>query len=115
MIDPILLVEGLSVGFDHEQGRIQAVDNVSFALAAGERFGLAGESGSGKSTLALSILRMIKPPGRIEAGEVWLGGTRLNGLDENGIRALRLAGGGPGWISPSGDCLENCTGRSEKM
>jgi len=92
VIDPILLVEGLSVGFDHEQGRIQAVDNVSFALAAGERFGLAGESGSGKSTLALSILRMIKPPGRIEAGEVWLGGTRLNGLDENGIRALRLAG-----------------------
>src|ERR1700740_3079501 len=58
----------------------------------GERFGLAGESGSGKSTLALAILRMIKPPGRIEAGEVWLSGTRLADLDEEGIRALRLAG-----------------------
>src|SRR6266849_6943506 len=58
----------------------------------GERFGLAGESGSGKSTLALAILRMIKPPGRIEAGEVWLAGTRLADLDEGGIRALRLAG-----------------------
>jgi peptide/nickel transport system ATP-binding protein len=58
----------------------------------GERFGLAGESGSGKSTLALAILRMIKPPGRIEAGEVWLSGTRLADLDEDGIRALRLAG-----------------------
>jgi len=43
----------------------------------GERFGLAGESGSGKSTLALAILRLIKPPGRIQAGEVWLAGTRL--------------------------------------
>jgi peptide/nickel transport system ATP-binding protein len=42
--------------------------------------------------LALSILRLIKPPGRIEAGEVWLAGTRLGDLDEEGMRALRLAG-----------------------
>jgi peptide/nickel transport system ATP-binding protein len=90
--EPILRVEGLCVGFDHPQGVVQAVDNVSFALAPGERFGLAGESGSGKSTLALAILRMIKPPGRISAGEVWLAGRRLADLDEEGIRALRLAG-----------------------
>jgi peptide/nickel transport system ATP-binding protein len=57
-----------------------------------ERFGLAGESGSGKSTLALAILRMIKPPGRIGAGEVRLEGTRLADLDEDHIRTLRLAG-----------------------
>ena len=85
-------VKSLCVGFDHPQGKVQAVDDVSFTLAPGERFGLAGESGSGKSTLALSILRMIKPPGRIEAGEVWLAGQRLADLDEDGIRALRLAG-----------------------
>ena len=48
MSEPILLVQGLRVGFDHPQGLAQAVDNVSFALAPGERFGLAGESGSGK-------------------------------------------------------------------
>ncbi len=92
MNEPVLRVEGLCVGFDHPQGWVQAVDDVSFALMPGERFGLAGESGSGKSTLALSILRMIKPPGRIESGEVWLAGTRLAELDEDGIRALRLAG-----------------------
>src|SRR5271166_5428517 len=92
MTDPVLRVEGLCVGFDHPQGLVQAVDDVSFALMPGERFGLAGESGSGKSTLALAILRMIKPPGRIAAGEVWLAGTRLGDLDEEGIRALRLAG-----------------------
>ena len=92
MIEPILRVEGLRVGFDHPLGWVQAVDDVNFALMPGERFGLAGESGSGKSTLALSILRMIKPPGRIQAGEVWLAGTRLADLDEDGIRALRLAG-----------------------
>src|SRR5438132_1987749 len=92
MTASILRVEGLRVGFDHPLGRVQAVDDVSFALAPGERFGRAGESGSGKSTLALSILRMIKPPGRIEAGEVWLAGTRCADLDEEGMRALRLAG-----------------------
>ncbi len=92
MSEPVLRVAGLRVGFDHPQGWVQAVDDVSFALMPGERFGLAGESGSGKSTLALSILRMIKPPGRIESGEVWLAGTRLAELDEDGIRALRLAG-----------------------
>jgi peptide/nickel transport system ATP-binding protein len=90
--EPILEVRGLRVGFDHPLGRVQAVDDVSLALAPGERFGLAGESGSGKSTLALAILRMIKPPGRIEAGEVWLAGRCLADLDEDGMRVLRLAG-----------------------
>ena len=92
MSEPVLRVEGLRVAFDHPLGKVQAVDDVSFDLSPGERFGLAGESGSGKSTLALSILRLIKPPGRIEAGEVWLAGTRLGDLDEDGMRALRLAG-----------------------
>jgi len=90
--EPILRVEGLRVTFDHPQGLVQAVDDVSFALAPGERFGLAGESGSGKSTLALAILRMIKPPGRIAGGEVWLAGRRMADLDGEGIRTLRLAG-----------------------
>src|SRR6266513_4080188 len=92
MSDPVLQVEGLRVAFEHPRGLVRAVDDVNFALLPGERFGLAGETGSGKSTLALAILRMIKPPGRIEAGEVWLAGTRLADLDEDGIRALRLAG-----------------------
>ena len=92
MSEPILCVEGLRVAFDHPQGPVPAVDDVGFALAPGERFGLAGESGSGKSTLALAILRMIKPPGRIEAGEVWFAGQRLADLDDEGVREVRLAG-----------------------
>jgi len=92
MSELVLRVEGLSVAFDHPLGKVQAVDGVSLALLPGERFGLAGESGSGKSTLALAILRMIKPPGWIEAGEVWLAGTRLADLGEDRMRALRLAG-----------------------
>jgi peptide/nickel transport system ATP-binding protein len=90
--EPLLSVAGLRVSFAHPQGLVRAVDDVSFALAPRERFGLAGESGSGKTTLALSILRMIKPPGRIEAGEVRFLGTPIAGLDEEAMRALRLAG-----------------------
>ncbi len=92
MSAPVLEVEGLRVAFEHPRGLVRAVDDVSFSLLPGERVGLAGESGSGKSTLALAILRMIKPPGHIEAGDVRLLGAPVAGLDEEGIRALRLAG-----------------------
>ena len=61
-------------------------------LRPGERFGLVGESGSGKSTMALAILRMIKPPGRIEGGEVWLDDLPLSSLSDDAMRRLRLAG-----------------------
>jgi len=88
----VLRVEGLRVAFDHPLGAVQAVDDVSFTLLANERFGLAGESGSGKSTMALSILRMIKPPGRIQGGRIHLEGVELSALDQEGIRRLRLAG-----------------------
>ena len=42
--------------------------------------------------MALSIMRLIKPPGRIEAGEVWLDGTSVMTLSEEEMRQLRLAG-----------------------
>jgi peptide/nickel transport system ATP-binding protein len=89
---PVLALDGLCVAYDHPRGRIRAVDDVSFSLSPGERLGLAGESGSGKSTLALSILRMIKPPGHIESGVVRFLGSPVSELDEEGMRALRLAG-----------------------
>ena len=88
----VLRVERLRVAYDHPRGAVRAVDEVSFALKPHERFGLAGESGSGKSTMALAILRMIKPPGRIEGGEVWLEDVALSGLGDDAIRRLRLAG-----------------------
>lgn len=89
---PVLRVKNLRVAYDHPRGVVRAVDEVSFTLQPHERFGLAGESGSGKSTLALAILRMIKPPGRIDGGEVWLQDTELSRLDHEAIRRLRLAG-----------------------
>jgi peptide/nickel transport system ATP-binding protein len=88
----LLRVEGLRVSYDHPRGAVRAVDDVSFSLRPRERFGLAGESGSGKSTMALAILRLIRPPGRIDGGEVWLDGQKLSALSDDAMRRLRLAG-----------------------
>jgi peptide/nickel transport system ATP-binding protein len=91
MTTDVLRVQGLVVHYHTALGAVKAADNVSFTLKAEERLGLVGESGSGKSTMALAILRMIKPPGRIEAGEVWLEGINVMTLSEEEMRQVRLA------------------------
>ena len=88
----LLEVRNLRVYYHTLRGPVKAVDSVSFGLQAGERFGLIGESGSGKSTLALSIMRLIKPPARIESGEVLLDGVNVLTLPDEEMRKLRLAG-----------------------
>jgi peptide/nickel transport system ATP-binding protein len=88
---PVLRVEGLEVTYYTDAGRAKALDDVSFTLNPGEKLGMVGESGSGKSTMALAMMRMIKPPGRIEGGKVIVGGTDLMSLSEEGMRKARLA------------------------
>ena len=87
----VLRVEGLSVWYHTPGGAVRAADGITFGLRPGERLGIAGESGSGKSTMALALLRLIKPPGRIEAGSVWLDGRDLMTLSGEEMRRLRLA------------------------
>ena len=88
---PVLRVEHLEVTYYTDAGRAKALDDVSFTLNAGEKLGMVGESGSGKSTLALAMMRMIKPPGRIEGGKVIVGDTDLMTLDEEAMRKARLS------------------------
>ncbi len=87
---PVLEVNNLSVHYHTSRGPVKAVENVSFDIRAHERLGLVGESGSGKSTIALALLRMIRPPGRIESGQVVLDGTDLLRLSEEQMRTMRL-------------------------
>src|SRR6266496_2685950 len=88
---PLLSVEHLTTTFDTVQGRLAAVNDVSFEIFPGETLGLVGESGSGKSVTALSIMRLVQPPGRIAAGRILFKGRDLLALDEPAIRAVRGA------------------------
>lgn len=87
--EPILRVNNLDVHYYTDAGIVVANSGINLELRPGERLGLVGESGSGKSTLALAILRMIKPPGSIAGGEIWLDNTDLTKLSEERMRQIR--------------------------
>ncbi len=87
----VLEVNDLHVSYYTDAGRADALDGVSLSLNAGEKLGLVGESGSGKSTMALAMMRMIKPPGRIEGGQVIVDGTDLMALSDEEMLKARLS------------------------
>ncbi|MEO5613920.1 MAG: ABC transporter ATP-binding protein [Cypionkella sp.] len=84
----LLSVKNLRVTFDTEAGRVEAVRGVSFDLNR-ERLGIVGESGSGKTMTGRSVLRLIRPPGKIEADEMTFDGIDLMRASETQMRALR--------------------------
>lgn len=85
-----LRVSDLHVYFRTPAGVVKAVNGVSFTLRQGQRLGLVGESGSGKSTTAYGIMRLIQPPGSIEAGQVFLDGQDLLQLPMDQMRKVRF-------------------------
>jgi len=91
LTEEILQVRDLVVYYHTPSGPVKAVDGVNFSLLKGERFGLVGESGSGKSTTAWAIMRMIRPPGRIEGGTIQLGDIEIGQLSDDDIKKIRLA------------------------
>jgi peptide/nickel transport system ATP-binding protein len=66
----LLSVRNLKAYFHLDEGIVKAVDGVSFDVHAGQVLGIVGESGCGKSVTMKAILRIIEPPGKIEAGEI---------------------------------------------
>jgi peptide/nickel transport system ATP-binding protein len=84
----LLSVKNLRVTFDTETGPVEAVRGVSFDLGR-ERLGIVGESGSGKTMTGRSVLRLIRPPGRIEADSMEFDGQNLMTASETQMRALR--------------------------
>src|SRR5690606_28572812 len=72
-----------------EAGVSLAVKSLALAIERGQTFALVGESGCGKSMTALALLRLLPDAGSIASGRVFLGGTELNGLTEQGMRSVR--------------------------
>lgn len=67
----LLEVKNLVTTFKTERETLNAVNDVSFVLNAGETIGIVGESGSGKSVTSLSIMQLIpNPPGKVTGGEI---------------------------------------------
>ena len=87
----VLSVRDLRVYYHTPRGAVRAVDGVTFDIKAGERLGLVGESGSGKTTIALALMQLIRPPGKIEGGEVLVDGTDLLKLNDEQMRQRRLS------------------------
>jgi len=54
----LLEVDNLTLQFDTDEGRITAVEQMSYSLDVGQVMGLVGESGSGKSVSAKSLMRL---------------------------------------------------------
>jgi peptide/nickel transport system ATP-binding protein len=86
---PLLEVRSLCVDFVGRKRTLRALDGVSFDIARGEVLGVVGESGAGKSLTGAAIIGLLEAPGRIAAGEIRLGGERIDHLDDTALRRIR--------------------------
>jgi D-xylose transport system ATP-binding protein len=70
MATPLVEMKNVSIAF----GGVQAVDNVSISLNAGEVVGLLGHNGAGKSTL----IKMLSGAYKMDAGEILINGNKVS-------------------------------------
>jgi len=90
MSEPLVTFNQLSVSFAAEQGRVRAVQEVSFAIKAGQTIGVVGESGCGKSVTAMSLMGLLPPQAaRIDGGEIRFQGDDLLRLKPSKMADLR--------------------------
>ncbi|MGV6989564.1 oligopeptide ABC transporter ATP-binding protein OppD [Testudinibacter sp. P80/BLE/0925] len=95
MTNPNLLldVNDLRVIFKTHDGDVTAVNNLTFALNAGQTLGIVGESGSGKSQTAFALMGLLADNGRIEGSAKFNGKEILNlpKKELNHLRAEQIA------------------------
>ncbi len=88
-LEPVLRIRGLCTEFPTARGPLKAVQDVSLDVLPGECVGVVGESGSGKSVTFASVMGLVRHPGRVVAGNVWLDDIDLRTLDESAMRLIR--------------------------
>jgi oligopeptide/dipeptide ABC transporter ATP-binding protein len=74
----LLEIDSLSVSFMTDAGLVRVIEDVTFALRAGETVGLVGESGCGKTVTAMAVMGLNpSPPSRVDAGRIVFEGRNL--------------------------------------
>lgn len=66
----VLEIKNLSIVFNLREGKLRAVDGISFNIPKNKTVGIVGESGSGKSVLAQSFLKILPTTAEISNGEI---------------------------------------------
>jgi len=69
-VSPLIEVKNLRTNFNTEAGVVHAVNGVDFTIGREKTLGVVGESGCGKSVTALSIMGLVRSPGKVEGGEI---------------------------------------------
>jgi len=104
----LLEIKDLRVSFPLDEGMVRAVEGVDLTIRRGEVLGVVGESGCGKSVTAHSVLRIIPPPGRIDAGQILFHPSGPSGAGGNGVVDLAR-------LNPTGSEIRNIRGKDIAM
>jgi len=87
--EPFLKVRDLEVEFTTEDGKLKAVDKVSYDVFRGKTLAIVGESGSGKSVSSMAVMGLLNRKTTAIGGEVWLDGEELIAATDDRVRQLR--------------------------
>ena len=106
--DVLLEIKDLRVSFPLDEGTVRAVEGVNLTMRRGEVLGVVGESGCGKSITAHSILRIVPPPGRIDAGQILFHPIGQSGSNGKGVVDLVQ-------LNPTGSEIRDIRGKDIAM
>ncbi len=108
-VEVVARAQGLGKHVSGPSGDLTILEALDLQINAGEAVAILGASGSGKSTL----LGLLAGLDNASAGEVWLCGQRLSGMDEDGRAELRA--GRVGFVFQSFQLLPTLTARENVL
>lgn len=84
-----LQIQNLKTQFHTAKGIVPVVDDVSIDIPKGKIIGLVGESGCGKSMTAMSVMQLVKKPGKVVDGQIMLMGKNLLDMTKKEMQNVR--------------------------
>ena len=88
-MDNILTIRDLKVAFQVKGKLAYALDGINIDIPKGKIVGIVGERGCGKSMTAMSIMGLIKNPGKIVGGSIDFCGTELTKMSVRDYAKIR--------------------------